>query len=70
MRRRDFLKTLPAVAALPAVPRLKGARIKITGVRNVVLKVSKDMGSYPDWQGNPRAIKIGGGAIMEIPIRA
>ena len=66
MRRRDFLKTLPAVAALPAVPRLKGARIKITGVRNVVLKVSKDMGSYPDWQGNPRAIKIGGGAILEI----
>ena len=66
MRRRDFLKTLPALAALPVVPRLPGARIKITGVRNIELKVSKDLGSYPDWVGNPRAIKIGGGAIFEI----
>ena len=66
MRRRDFLKALPAVAALPAVPRLRGARIKITGVRNVQLKMIKDMGSYPDWVGNPRHITIGGGAIVEI----
>ena len=66
MRRRDFLKTLPALAALPTIPRLRGARIRITDVRNVALKTSKDLGSYPDWLGNPRAIKIGGGSFVEI----
>jgi len=63
MKRRDFLKCLPA---LPAVPRLHGARIKITDVRLVPLKVTKDLGSYPDWLGNPRPIRIGGGFITEI----
>ena len=63
MKRRDFLKCLPAVAA---IPRLCGARLRITDVRLVPLKVSKDLGSYPDWLGNPRAIKIGGGFITEI----
>jgi L-alanine-DL-glutamate epimerase-like enolase superfamily enzyme len=63
MRRREFLKALPAVAS---VARLRGARIKITDVRNVPLKVVKDLGSYPDWVGNPRAIKIGGGSFCEI----
>jgi L-alanine-DL-glutamate epimerase-like enolase superfamily enzyme len=61
--RRDFLKGLPLLAA---VPRLHGARIKITEVRLVPLKVSKDLGSYPDWLGNPRPIRIGGGFITEI----
>src|ERR1700690_2059461 len=63
MRRREFLKALPAVAS---VARLRGARIRITDVRNVPLKVVKDLGSYPDWVGNPRAIKIGGGSFCEI----
>ena len=45
---------------------MRGARIKITNVRIVQLKISKDLGSYPDWLGNPRAIKIGGGEIIEI----
>src|SRR5579864_3031494 len=63
LKRRDFLKTLPALAA---VPRLRGARIKITDVRIVPLKVIKDLGSYPDWLGNPRPIRIGGGAIVEV----
>jgi L-alanine-DL-glutamate epimerase-like enolase superfamily enzyme len=63
LHRRDFLKTLPALAA---VPRLHGARIKITDVRIVPLKVIKDLGSYPDWLGNPRAIRIGGGAFVEV----
>src|ERR1700676_455994 len=63
MRRRDFLKALPAVAT---VPRLRGARIKITNIRNVPLKTSKDLGSYPDWLGNPRPIRIGGGAFVEV----
>jgi L-alanine-DL-glutamate epimerase-like enolase superfamily enzyme len=66
MRRRDFLKALPAVAAIPVVPRLRGARIKITNIRNVPLKTVKDLGSYPDWLGNPRAIRIGGGAFVEV----
>ena len=26
----------------------------------------KDLGSYPDWLGNPRAIRIGGGAFVEV----
>src|SRR5665213_99644 len=63
MRRRDFLKTLPGLAA---VPRLRGARIKVTAIRNVALKTSKDLGSYPDWLGNPRPIRIGGGAFVEV----
>jgi len=61
--RRDFLKMLPAAAA---VPRLHGARIKITDVRIVPLKMTKDLGSYPDWLGNPRPIRIGGGAFVEV----
>jgi L-alanine-DL-glutamate epimerase-like enolase superfamily enzyme len=61
--RRAFLKGLPLLAA---VPRLRGARVKIADVKLVNLKVSKDLGSYPDWLGNPRAIRIGGGAIAEV----
>jgi D-galactarolactone cycloisomerase len=63
LHRRDFLKILPALAA---VPRLRGARIKITDVRIVPLRTSKDLGTYPDWLGNPRPIRIGGGAIVEV----
>ena len=66
MQRRDFLKCLPAVPALAAIPRLRGARVKITDIRILPLKVSKEMGSYPDWIGNPRTIRIGGGAIVEV----
>jgi hypothetical protein len=35
-------------------------------VRIVPLKTVQDLGSYPDWLGNPRAIRIGGGAIVEV----
>jgi len=63
LHRRDFLKTLPALAA---VPRLRGARIRITDVRIVPLRTVKDLGSYPDWLGNPRPIRIGGGAFVEV----
>jgi D-galactarolactone cycloisomerase len=63
LQRRDFLKTLPALAA---VPRLRGARIRITDVRIVPLRTIKDLGSYPDWLGNPRQIRIGGGAFVEV----
>jgi L-alanine-DL-glutamate epimerase-like enolase superfamily enzyme len=63
LRRRSFLKTLPVLAA---IPRLRGARIKITEVRLVPLRVTRDLGSYPDWVGNPRQIRVGGGFITEI----
>jgi len=63
IHRRDFLKCLPVLAA---VPRLRGARVKVTDVKLVPLKVSKDLGSYPDWLGNPRPIRIGGGFITEV----
>jgi D-galactarolactone cycloisomerase len=63
LQRRDFLKALSALAALP---RLRGARIRITDVRIVPLRTIKDLGSYPDWLGNPRQIRIGGGAIVEV----
>lgn len=61
--RRQFLKALPL---LTAIPRLRGARIKITDVRIVPLRTIKDLGSYPDWLGNPRPIRIGGGAVVEV----
>jgi D-galactarolactone cycloisomerase len=61
--RRDLLRFLPALAA---IPRVYGARVKITNVRLVQLKVIKDLGSYPDWVGNPRRVRIGGGAFTEI----
>jgi L-alanine-DL-glutamate epimerase-like enolase superfamily enzyme len=61
--RRDLLRSLPAIAA---IPKLRGARVKITDVRLVQLKVMKDLGSYPDWQGNLRRVRIGGGAFTEI----
>jgi D-galactarolactone cycloisomerase len=61
--RRDLLRFLPVMAA---IPRLRGARVKITNVRLVQLKVIKDLGSYPDWVGNPRRVRIGGGAFTEV----
>ncbi len=61
--RRDLLKFLPCFAA---ISKLRGARVKITDVKLVQLKVIKDLGSYPDWLGNPRRVRIGGGAFTEI----
>ena len=67
--RRDLLRFLPALAA---IPRVYGARVKITNVRLVQLKVIKDLGSYPDWvseykeaevleadpEGNPKVARL------------
>src|SRR5579864_2015192 len=61
--RRDIFKFLPAIAA---IPKLFGARVKIIDVKLVQLKADKDLGSYPDWLGNPRRVRIGGGAFTEI----
>jgi D-galactarolactone cycloisomerase len=41
-------------------------RSKIKEVVNVSLRVEKDLGSYPDWVGNPRAMQIGGGTYVEV----
>lgn len=63
VRRRDFLKTIPAFSA---VPLLGASRAKITDVRIVRLKLLKEVGSYPDWVGGARFSRIGGGAIVEV----
>jgi D-galactarolactone cycloisomerase len=72
--RREFLKSLSFAAAAAAVssPLLTAARAaaagraKITEVKLIPLRVTKELGSYPDWQGNPRVARIGGGAFSEI----
>jgi L-alanine-DL-glutamate epimerase-like enolase superfamily enzyme len=65
MRRRDFLKTLPAI---PGVPRLSGARIKIADVRIVRLRTIKEIGSYQGFMGpgDTNVVRIGGGSFIEI----
>jgi L-alanine-DL-glutamate epimerase-like enolase superfamily enzyme len=71
MHRRDFIRQAGAVT-LAATPLMMAARahaagrVRITGVKRVTLKVEKDVGSYPDWVGNPRRITVGGGAITQI----
>jgi D-galactarolactone cycloisomerase len=63
LRRRDFLKTIPALATVSLVG---ASRAKITDVRVVRLKVLKEIGTYPDWIGGTRSSRIGGGAFVEI----
>jgi len=63
MIRRDFLKAAVSVTALPMI----GApRTKITDVRLRKLRLAKEIGTYPDWVGNPRYGRIGGGAFLEV----
>ena len=71
--RREFLKAAAAATAGIASSRLMGeahsnaaGRAKIAEVRLVQLRVEKDLGSYPDWVGNPRHITVGGGAFCEV----
>jgi L-alanine-DL-glutamate epimerase-like enolase superfamily enzyme len=73
LERREFLKlstiaTAGAVSGrLMAAARVDAAgRAKITDVKLVGLRVEKDLGSYPDWVGNPRHVAIGGGAFTEV----
>jgi L-alanine-DL-glutamate epimerase-like enolase superfamily enzyme len=65
MRRRDFLKALPAVAA---VPQLLGARIKITDIRILQLRVVKEVGTFQGFlgPGDINTARIGGGSFIEI----
>jgi D-galactarolactone cycloisomerase len=69
-----------AAAPVPALAQSAGAvgydntashralagRAKIKEVVNIPLRVEKDLGSYPDWVGNPRQIQIGGGTYVEV----
>lgn len=71
--RREFLKRLSAATAMlasapiwTAARAAAAGRAKITEVKLVPLRTVKDLGSYPDWQGNPRHYAIGGGAFCEV----
>jgi L-alanine-DL-glutamate epimerase-like enolase superfamily enzyme len=68
MRRRGFLKTLPALAAAAAVPRLRGARIKIADIQVVKLRVVKEIGRFQGFLGpdDMTPVRIGGGSFLEI----
>ncbi len=68
MQRRDFLKALPALPAALAVPRLRGARIKITDIRIVRFRLLKDLGPFQGFMGpeDVANVRIGGGSIVEI----
>ncbi len=73
LERREFLKLSTIATAGVASSRLMAAarvdaagRAKITDVKRVQLRVQKDLGSYPDWVGNPRHVTIGGGAFTEV----
>ena len=68
MRRRDFLKALPALPAVAAVPRLLGARIKITDVRSVQLRTIKEVGTFQGFMGpgDVNVARVGGGSILEV----
>ena len=72
MRRRDFLKTLPAAAGLAvALPNAaRAAKLKITDVRLINIRLIKDMGIVPRRVGAGNAgglpIKIGGFSVTEV----
>ena len=72
MRRRDFLKTVPAATALSlALPKLVGAaRFKITDVRLSKVRLIKDMGVVPRYAGGRAGlglpIQIGGFTFTEV----
>jgi D-galactarolactone cycloisomerase len=68
MRRRDFLKALPALPVLADVPRLAGVRIKITDIKIVRLKVIKELGSFTGFMGpwDTAIVRIGGGSVLEV----
>jgi len=68
MRRRDFLKTLTAVPALAAVPRLAGVQVKITDIKIVRFKLVKDLGPFTGFMGpwDTSNVRIGGGSAIEV----
>jgi D-galactarolactone cycloisomerase len=74
VRRRDFLKVVPAAAAVSALPAIAqtpspaGVRIKITDIRIVRLKVMKEVGSFVGFMGpdDINTVRVGGGSFIEV----
>src|SRR5438128_2325390 len=66
MRRRDFLRMAPALPALAEVPRLRGAKIRITDVRLFRTRVIRDTGTIVNWVGIPNAQRVGGTSFIEV----
>jgi L-alanine-DL-glutamate epimerase-like enolase superfamily enzyme len=67
--RRSVLAGLGGVAAtsLFAAARAQNrGRVRITEVRQVPLRLIRNVGTYPDFRGNPREVNIGGGAFLEV----
>src|SRR5271165_2850703 len=66
MLRRNFLKTIPAVAMLPAIEA--APRLKITEIRLVPLKVLRETGMMEAaWDpGRSTMHRVGGGSYLEI----
>lgn len=66
MFRRDFLKALPAVAAIAEVPHLRGARIRITDVRLLRTRLVRETGAIVNWVGATNMQRIGGTSFIEV----
>lgn len=69
MLRRSFVAALPALVLSPYIARAAlGASASITEIRNVGLKVERELGRLPSefMQGMASTYAIGGGAITEI----
>jgi L-alanine-DL-glutamate epimerase-like enolase superfamily enzyme len=66
MLRRDFLKTLPLLPALAEIPRLRGARIKITDVQLKRTRIVRETGTVINWVGLPNKQRIGGTSFIEV----
>ena len=67
MLRRDFLKTLPALPALAAIPGMRGGtKIKINDVRLLRTRVVRETGTIINWVGIPNAQRVGGTSFIEV----
>ena len=67
--RRNFLASAGAFGAMALWDSARAdaaGRVKITEIRQVPLRITKPLGSYPDFLGNPRVVNIGGGAFLEV----
>jgi L-alanine-DL-glutamate epimerase-like enolase superfamily enzyme len=67
--RRTVLAGMVGLAAtsLFGIARAQNrGRVRITEVRQVPLRLIRNVGSYADFRGNPREVNIGGGAFLEV----